>query len=307
MGVWQPGAPQMGVAAEGESPSDGAVQAEAPPARALPSFDNYRRQSHYIEVYNRGQTPFTYAITAGAPWLTVEPKQGTIDKEQRVRVAVDWPSAPLGVHVVPITILGPNDQRATIEARIENRAAPDRNTLTGFVEGDGYASIEAEHYTEAVDALPIRWLRIPDFGRTLSGMTSVPVNAPSNVPGTSSPRLEYRVVLFDSGAVDVKAYVAPSLNFTGSPTGLRYAISFDDDPPQIVNILADSSNRAWEQAVANDIRLSTTRHILAHAGPHVLKFWRVDAGVVLEKLVIDAGGLKPSYLGPPESFRRGRR
>ena len=53
--------------------------------------------------------------------------------------------------------------------------------------------------------------------------------------------------------------------------------------------------------MAENIILKTTRHTLASPGKHVLKFWRVDPGVVLEKIVVDCGGLKFSYLGSPES------
>lgn len=319
---------QMGVELEGETPS---VPGRPPtPRRAptLPRFDNYQRPSYYIDVYDRGQTPFEYAVTAGAPWLAIAPRRGTVRREQRLWVSVDWKTAPAGAHSAPITITGPGEERYVVEAKIENYTSPSRDSLAGFVEGNGYVSIEAEHYTRAVNVPPVSWLRIPDFGRTLSGMTTLPADAPSQSLGAATPRLEYSMFLFDSGTVEVSTYVAPSLDFTGAPTGLRYAISFDDDPPLIVDILmachpersegpafqkgtekqnprcARDDMTSWEQAVANNVRISSTRHQLARPGEHVLKFWRVDAGIVLEKLVIDAGGVKPSYLGPPESFRQ---
>jgi hypothetical protein len=272
----------------------------------LPVFDNYQRQSHYIDIYNRGQTPFSFSIKTQKPWLRVKPQQGTVRQQQRVWLTVDWQAVPIGVHEVPIAIESTNHELLSVTAPVENRATPTRAGVDGFVEGNGYVAIEAEHYTNAVDVPRVRWLRIPDFGRTLSGMTTIPPTARSDSLSGQSPRLEYRVFMFDSGSVDVRAYVAPSLNVYGSPSGLRYAISFDDEPPQVVNVLADSTNRAWERAVADNIRLSSTRHLLARPGEHVLKFWRVDPGVVLEKLVIDAGGLKPSYLGPPESYHQAR-
>jgi hypothetical protein len=164
--------------------------------------------------------------------------------------------------------------------------------------------MEAEHYTRAVGAGAIEWHRIPDLGRTLSGMSPEPVTAAAQVPGGSAPRLEYTVFLFDSGAVKVDAYLSPTLNFSGSPHGLRYAVSFDDQSPTIINFQADTSLRAWEKQVADNIVISVSQHTLAAGGRHVLKFWMVDPGVVLQKIVIEAHDVAPSYLAPPESFHR---
>jgi hypothetical protein len=207
---------------------------------------------------------------------------------------------------VPITISGPNNKKVVVQAVVDN-AAGKSNLAKGFVETDDYVSMEAAHYSQAVNGSTAKWQTIPDLGRTLSGVTAFPRAIPSLTPGGNSPHLEYRVQLAGSGPVTVQAYLSPTLDFTNT-TGLRYAVSFDDEAPQLVNLHTglnpDNGNRPWEQAVANNIIIKTSTHTLAKPGEHVLKFWLVDPGVVLQKLVIDRGGVKPSYLGPPESLSR---
>jgi hypothetical protein len=274
----------------------------------LPAFDPYQQQTYHFDVYNRGSTPFQFSAEPGEPWVTVSPASGTVDQEVRVAVSVDWSRAPGGTDTVPITVTGPNNSRVVVRAPVHVPAAPGRD-FAGFVESGGWVSMEAEHFTRAVGGNGVTWEVIPDFGRTLSGVHPTPVTAASQTPGGSSPRLEYRVFLADTGTVSVEAYVSPTWDFRGGE-GLRYAISIDDEAPRVVNIHADGSstgvtdgNRAWEQGVANAIKVLVSEHRLSSPGEHVVKYWMVDLGLVLQKLVVAHGDLPESYLGPPESFR----
>ncbi|MGH9528304.1 MAG: hypothetical protein ACRD2S_00120, partial [Terriglobales bacterium] len=58
----------------------------------------------------------------------------------------------------------------------------------------------------------------------------------------------------------------------------------------------------WATSVKDGVRKSESSFTLAKPGYHTLKFWMVDPGVVLQKLVVNFGGVKPSYFGPPESY-----
>ncbi len=299
-----PVAAQMGVAVEGAQTAwpGGAGNA------VLPKFDVFNQQRHYVEVFNKGRTGFEFTATASAPWIVLSSNMGEVDKEQRIWVSVDWSKAPPGTVNGTVKISGAGGEVA-VQLEAFNPAEPTRQNLRGFVEGEGVVSIEAEHYTKKTDAGDRRWIRVEDYGRSLSAMkTTAPVNAPSVTPGPNSPCLEYQMYLFNPGTVAAYLAVAPTLNF--DPTrGLRVAVSFDDETPQVITLVpqnfnAQNGNAEWEESVRANIRYGASAHAIGNAGYHMFKVWMVDPAVVVEKIFINTGGMQGSYLGPPESFHR---
>lgn len=268
-------------------------------------FDKFGQKSRYVDVFNRGKTAFEFTAVASETWILLSESGGEIEKEKRIEISVDWSKAASGKHRGTITFSGAGTN-FVVDVSAFNPSEPTRNSLEGFVEADGYVSIEAEHYSKNTDFGDKRWIKIPNYGHTLSGMrATAPADALAE-PGKDSPSLDYKMYLFHSGKVEVEAMVGPTLNYLpGRP--LRYAVSFDEEKPQTVTIVpadfdAHNGNREWEESVKNNGRHVLSTHTISGPGYHTLKIWMVDPAVVLEKIVVNTGGLKSSYLGPPESF-----
>ncbi|MFF1461941.1 hypothetical protein [Streptomyces sp. NPDC058330] len=298
---------EMGVAVDGSEHwwPGGAEDGGAP---ELPVFGPYQsRPAQYVEVFNRGTAPFDFHLRTGAPWLVADRTRGRVSTQTRVTFRVDWTRAPEGVTRVPVTVTGPGGREVVVRAVVD-RPRTDRSRLTGFVEANGYVSIGADHFHRAVGRGGVTWRRIPGIGRTGAGVEPFPAAAPRQTPGGTGPRLEYRLSLFTTGPVTVWAYLSPRNNTLASD-GLTYAVSFDDDAPRSVNITKATGsddgtmNPQWARNTSGNVNRTGNAHRIGRAGTHVLKFWMVDPTVVPQNLVVDTGGLKPSYLGPPESLR----
>jgi hypothetical protein len=219
----------------------------------------------------------------------------------RITLAADWDAAPEGKSVGTVRVETAQGEPLEVQLPIEKPAIALAGDFRGFVESDRTIAIEAPHYTRVVNASDATWKTLPDFGRTEGGVTIYPVTAATRTPESKTPRLEYDFFAHSTGDVRIELHYAPSLDFQ-SGEGLRIAVSVDDGAPQVLK-LETYAKENWERAVAENIRRIASTHALDKPGVHTLKVWMVTPGVVLERIVIDAGGVRPSYLGPPESLR----
>jgi len=170
-----------------------------------------------------------------------------------------------------------------------------------FFESAGVVSIDAGHFTSQTDIPGGGWRSIPGLGRTGSAVTVLPSTV--TITAGSAPRLGYRFHVSTSAAATIHVRLLPTYPIVPGH-GLRLALALDDGPPLPLAVTSgfDNKSDAWKQRVLSNA--AETSAILAPklaSGWHTLHLVAVDPGVVVDKLVLDFGGLAPSYDGPPET------
>ncbi|MBN1649506.1 MAG: glycosyl hydrolase 115 family protein, partial [Spirochaetales bacterium] len=283
----------MGIIAEGcekIAPQDGL-------ALNLPSFDPLHKQSFYIDLFNLGNPAYDYTAGSDSDWIVIDRPAGNVKTTARLSVSCDWNKAPKEDAGAVITITGAG-KSATIAVKTDRSSWSGLGRFSGFIEDNGYISVNAEHYSRIVNGGGWEISTVSNLGRDDSAVRFFPKSGKYGELSAGSPYLEYPVFLNKGGAITVWNYLSPDLDFHNSG-GLRFAVSLDDQKPVIVNMHSPFN---WATAVKDNIQKVQTILTVSEAGAHVLKIWAIDPGVVLQKIIIDTGGLKESYLGPPQSL-----
>ena len=215
-------------------------------------------------------------------------------------------------NVMPETILV--DENTEIEVADEKTLASiDLETPSdakGFIENSGYISMEAHHFSSKTEPESFQWKVVENLGKSGSSVISLPIKKGRVVLNEDSPKLSYNVHFQNKGKVKVHAYFSPTINYS-TREGMYYGLSFDNEMPTQVNYDTDPlifnyngkvpSN--WQNNVSDNIKVITTEFEINKTGNHILNYYRVDEGLVLQKIVIETQEKKipKTYLGPPES------
>ena len=263
-------------------------QAPVPPPQAATQHTD-PRIAQAADARLREETRVFNEQIAGGKWRHIIALEPADSQWSSMRIA-PWvlPQFPAG--------LAPADTPANVAGVAAAGAS-------GFIETGGVVSIEAAHFSGKVDRGDTGWRVIPGLGRTGDAVAVFPTTAASvelTKLATDAPRLDFQVSFSTTGELTARLDLLPTQPVrTGA--GLRLAVALDDQAPQILTTGAEAGSPAWAQSVLNEVVSASVRLRVPTAGAHVLRVFMVDAGVVLDKILIDCGGLKPSYLGPPET------
>ena len=172
-----------------------------------------------------------------------------------------------------------------------------------FAPSTGYVAIEAEHYYSATASEGTAWTVYPDYGRTRSAVALTPYTKP-----VGDASLTYRFTLPADAPKTVKVIVVvkSTLDFL-NVGGYEYTVGLDGQEPQVVNFnktLVDRQPYMYSDyypAVARRIVEKVVELPVGSGTTHELKLQPRHPGIVFEKIVVDWGGYKPSYLFMNES------
>jgi len=230
--------------------------------------------------------------------------------QQRITVSVNWNKVPQGEEETGlITLKDNNGTEQNIMVSTFNPTTPSMEELKGlYVEDNGVISIPAAGFMRKNENQVTKMIEVPNLGcEDTIIMMGDPIVPRQNSRARNAPYLEYDFYTWEQGMVDVYTYVMPTFTtsvdrgFAGHErTNIenQYGVRIDD------GLLMHCATNSWEYAqqwyesVQRNARINKSTLYIKKPGKHTIRITCQDPGTMLQKIVIDLGGMKRSYLGP---------
>ena len=301
------GAPRLALQVAGEDVTG------ARAFHALPAFDNYLRRTYPVEIYNRGGGTLAWTAHASEPWVVLSKSAGKTADEERITVGIDWEKAPSGNAVPAQIVFRAGEQSEKVLVSLFNPTAPSRAELRGiYVENNGCVSIPAAGCHRVRENDRIKITAVAALGIDGSAMKLGDPTAPLQIfRSRDVPCAEYDFYAFDAGSVDVYTYVLPTFPLhadrdfrigENTNTDTKYSVQIDDGALATPSSSHVEYSQVWFESVLRNCAVNKSTLHIDKPGRHTLRIRVGDPGIVLQKIVLDFGGMKRSYLGPQSTL-----
>ncbi|KAJ5137078.1 hypothetical protein N7448_005632 [Penicillium atrosanguineum] len=303
---------QMGVAVEGhdgvrpgrineESERTHPSRRDLVPGLTLGSISRYGPAKRWFDIFTRGTSTIHWTASAPHSWIRLSAIEGALHPDgddARVWITIDWGQIPIDFDdEILISISSKEGDFEHVHLPVHGHKVPHASKL--FVEADGCLSIPAS----GLGVLE-PYQHHPDLGRSDTGSVTISSTLLQEDP---VPFLEYPFLIFTSNTSSaITMYFNMTLDIDPADP-MSYDILVDDHPIERHTLVSESKEKkklpaeGWLEAVMDCV---WKRDHMASLSPgmHIIRIRLNHSNLLLEKIVVDLGGVKESYLGPPASF-----
>lgn len=266
----------------------------------LPCLNPYTKQNSFIELYNRGDKAFQWKASAKQEWINLDKTSGETLLQDRIILSVDWTKVPHGANITGEIVITSGQKTETVYLPIFNPVSPSVSELKGmYVEDNGCVSINPGLYHRKQENKDITIHTIKGLGYENECIQLGEAVKPSQNTRelTETPKVEYDFYTFSAGTVTVYTYALPLFPIN-TQRDTRYGVMIDDGIVHWLSTTAKEYSGLWKQNVVRNNAISVVNLNIEKPGKHTLKLLCADPGMVIQKVIIDFGGMKRSYLGP---------
>lgn len=124
-----------------------------------------------------------------------------------------------------------------------------------------------------------------------------PVEEISNPNNINSDRFEYEFTCGNVDSLRVHIYTVPFFPLYKGRDN-KFGVSIDGQSPQVFDNKFTEYSESWKNQVLCNGTEVTAAFNISKVGKHKISFICGSPGVIIQKVIIDWGGLKNSYVGP---------
>ena len=270
----------------------------------LPQFNSLTDRKYGFEIYSCNGTVPSVSVVSKPEWLSVElasDKYGDV----RAEASVDWSHLAEGANERGELVIDVNGSKESVYVSASRHAPLPEDVL--FVEDCGVISIDAASYSRIQENDDTKITVLENFGvEGRAVMMGDGLGKPQALVRTS-PYIEYDFWCESRGMVDIYTYILPTFELYNAlppfehevqPRWTRYGILVDDGQVIHPTFSAPEYSGEWYVNAQRNCAVKKTTHYIDKPGKHTVRLICGTPGVVFQKVVIDFGGMKRSYMGP---------
>lgn len=281
-------------------------------AMSLPNFDVFNKQRYFVDIFLKKNERIKWTTSVSDAWIRLSKVDGQLAPEPgknqvRVWIDIDWSKkSGQGKNEGHITFKG-DDKERKLSIVANNTKIQELANYKGFIENNGFIVMHAGHFSRERKQGPKQWIPIKGLGYTENAIQASPLTVMGNseadfpIIKTSGAFVEYNFYNFTSTSPTVTIFALPTHPLNNNH-GVRYAVSIDDGPLEMLNIQTFGRSEEWKQNVLRNRAARKIEMPFLKPGMHKLKIFYVDPGVIIDEIHIDLGGLKKAYSMLPETI-----